>query len=213
MKKLAVLICMTLMASAAMIAQDSNAILDALSKKAKGYTSIAADYDSRLLDVQAGLDISQSGSIKVSGEKYNLDLSDYVIINDGETFWSFDKEGNTVQIDYSEDMADGSLQPSQMFTLWEQDFKNEYKGEAKEDGKACYLIHLYPNDPTSKPYHTIQLSIDKAKMEVVKIVVKGREGDDMIYTVKSFNPNTAITTGDFAFDIKAHPGIEVIDNR
>ena len=204
---------MTLLASAAMIAQDSNAILDELSKKAKGYTSIAADYDSRLLDVQAGLDISQSGSIKVSGEKYNLDLSDYVIVNDGETFWSFDKAGNTVQIDYSEDMADGSLQPSQMFTIWEQDFKNEYKGETTENGKACHVIYLYPNDPTSKPYHTIQLSIDKAKMEVVKIVVKGREGDDMIYTVKSFNPNTAITAGDFAFDIKAHPGIEVIDNR
>jgi len=213
MKNLAVLICMTLLASAAMIAQDSNAILDELSKKAKGYTSIAADYDSRLLDVQAGLDISQSGSIKVSGEKYNLDLSDYVIVNDGETFWSFDKAGNTVQIDYSEDMADGSLQPSQMFTIWEQDFKNEYKGETTENGKACHVIYLYPNDPTSKPYHTIQLSIDKAKMEVVKIVVKGREGDDMIYTVKSFNPNTAITAGDFAFDIKAHPGIEVIDNR
>jgi len=213
MKNLAVLICMTLLASAAMIAQDSNAILDELSKKAKGYTSIAADYDSRLLDVQAGLDISQSGSIKVSGDKYNLDLSDYVIVNDGETFWSFDKAGNTVQIDYSEDMADGSLQPSQMFTIWEQDFKNEYKGETTENGKACHVIYLYPNDPTSKPYHTIQLSIDKAKMEVVKIVVKGREGDDMIYTVKSFNPNTAITAGDFAFDIKAHPGIEVIDNR
>jgi len=100
-----------------------------------------------------------------------------------------------------------------MFTIWEQDFKNEYKGETTENGKACHVIYLYPNDPTSKPYHTIQLSIDKAKMEVVKIVVKGREGDDMIYTVKSFNPNTAITAGDFAFDIKAHPGIEVIDNR
>jgi outer membrane lipoprotein-sorting protein len=213
MKNLAVLICMTLLANAAMIAQDSNTLLDELSKKAKGYTSIAADYDSRLLDVQAGLDISQSGSIKVSGEKYNLDLSDYVIVNDGETFWSFDKAGNTVQIDYAEDMADGSLQPSQMFTIWEQDFKNEYKGETTENGKACHVIYLYPNDPTSKPYHTIQLSIDKAKMEVVKIVVKGREGQDMIYDVKSFKPNEGVSEDDFTFDIKAHPGIEVIDNR
>ena len=204
---------MTLLASTAMIAQDSNALLDELSKKAKGYTSIAADYDSRLLDVQAGLDISQSGSIKVSGEKYNLDLSDYVIVNDGETFWSFDKAGNTVQIDYAEDMADGSLQPSQMFTIWEQDFKNEYKGETTENGKACHVIYLYPNDPTSKPYHTIQLSIDKAKMEIVKIVVKGREGQDMIYDVKSFKPNEGVSEDDFTFDIKSHPGIEVIDNR
>ena len=204
---------MTLLASTAMIAQDSNALLDELSKKAKGYTSIAADYDSRLLDVQSGIDISQSGSIKVSGEKYNLDLSDYVIVNDGETFWSFDKAGNTVQIDYAEDMADGSLQPSQMFTIWEQDFKNEYKGETTENGKACHVIYLYPNDPTSKPYHTIQLSIDKAKMEIVKIVVKGREGQDMIYDVKSFKPNEGVSEDDFTFDIKSHPGIEVIDNR
>lgn len=213
MRNYAVLLCTAMLAWGGITAQDSNKILDELSTKAQGYSTIYAEYESRLLDEAAGLDITQKGSIKVSGEKYNLDLADYVIINDGETFWTYEKTSNEAYIDYAEDMADDSFSPGEMFTIWEQDFKNEYKGLSTVGGKSCHQINLYPNDPTSKPYHTIQLHVDKAKMEVVKIVVKGREGNDMIYTVKAFKPNVAVTEADFQFSTSKYPGAEIIDNR
>jgi outer membrane lipoprotein-sorting protein len=213
MKNLAAILFTILVASVGMTAQDSDKILDELSAKAKGYTSIYAEYENQLLDEKAGLDITQKGSITVQGEKYNLNLADYVIINNGEDFWSYDSESNTCMIDLAEDMADESFSPGEMFTIWEQDFKNEYKGAATVGSADCHHINLYPNNPVDKPYHTIQLYIDKSKMEVVKIVVKGREGNDMIYVVKKFTPNIAINVGDFAFDVEAHPGVEMIDNR
>lgn len=213
MKNLIVVISMILVPWGSLTAQDSNKILDELSKKAQGYTSIAADYDSRLLDEQAGLDITQKGSIKVSGEKYILDMADYTIISNGESIWTFEKETNTCYADYAEDMADEGFSPGEMFTIWEQDFKNEYKGSMTVGGASCHQINLYPNNPVDKPYHTIQLYIDKNKMEVVKIVVKGREGNDMIYTVRNFNPNADVPDSDFEFSDVAFPGVELIDNR
>lgn len=213
MKKALLFIAVLAASTLSGLAQDSQKILDDLSKKAKGYTSVYAEYESQLIDLKAGIDLTQEGSIKVQGEKYNIDLPDYTIISDGESLYTYEKETNTCFIDYIEDVADGSFSPSQMFTIWEHDFKHELKGEAKVGKSVAYLINLYPNDPTDKPYHTIQLFVDKAKMEVVKIVVKGREGSDMIYNVKTFSPNATMKSSDFTFPEADYPGVDVIDQR
>ncbi|NNE56089.1 MAG: outer membrane lipoprotein carrier protein LolA, partial [Flavobacteriales bacterium] len=156
---------------------------------------------------------TQEGTIKVKGQKYNIDISDYQIISDGETLWTYEKETNTCYADYVEDVADGSFSPSEMFTIWEQDFKHELKGTVMEGGKKLHHINLYPNDPADKPYHTIQLYVSHDKLEVTKITVKGREGNDMIYDVKSFRTNTDISEKDFTFSEANYPGVDLIDQR
>lgn len=195
-------------------AQNSQTILDELSKKAKDYQNVFATYSSRLIDKANDIDLKQAGEVYVEGEKYHLELGDYVMITDGETLWTYEKATNDCYVDYLEDVSgDEAITPSKMFTVWEQDFKNEYKQTVQENGKALYWINLYPLDPEEKPYHTIQLYIDKAKMEVVRIVVKGRDGNDVIYTLDTFKPNTSMPEGVFRFNPKKHPGVNLIDNR
>ena len=175
MKKALLFIAVIAASALSGMAQDSQKILDDLSKKAKGYTSVYAEYESQLIDLKAGIDLTQEGSIKVQGEKYNIDLPDYMIISDGESLYTYEKETNTCFIDYLEDVADGSFSPSQMFTIWEQDFKHEFKETVTEDGTSRYWINLYPNNPADKNFHTIQLYVNKGKMEVDKFIIKGRE--------------------------------------
>lgn len=194
-------------------AQDSGEILDELSAKAKTFDSIYAEYSSRLLDEQNGIDLKQEGSISVKGKKYNLELGDYVLITDGETHWTYEKGTNDCYVDYLEDVEADSFSPSEMFTIWEKDFKHEYKGTETVNGKSTYWINLYPNNPADKTYHTIQLFVDKSKMELVKIIVKGREGNDVIYNVKSFKPNAEISANKFKFNASDYPGVNIIDNR
>lgn len=194
-------------------AQDSGKILDELSAKAKTFDSIYAEYSSRLLDEQNGIDLKQEGSIRVKGKKYNLELGDYVLITDGETHWTYENGTNDCYVDYLEDVEGDSFSPSEMFTIWEKDFKHEYKGSETVNGKSAHWINLYPNDPADKTFHTIQLFVDKSKMEIVKIVVKGREGNDVIYNVKTFKPNAEISPNKFKFNASDYPGVNVIDNR
>lgn len=194
-------------------AQTSDKILSDLSNKAKNYTTVYAEYSSQLIDKVNDVDVKQSGKVYVKGEKYYVELGDYTMISDGQSVWTYEKAVNDCYIDYLEDVADGSLSPSKMFTIWEDGFKHEFKGETKEGAQILYWINLYPTNPTEKNYHTIQLYVDKAKMEVVKFIVKGREGSDIIYKLDKFAPNQTINDTQFKFDPKKFPGVNVIDNR
>ena len=89
-------------------AQDSGKILDELSAKAKNFDSIYAEYSSRLLDEQNGIDLKQEGSIRVKGKLYNLELGDYILITDGETHWTYEKGTNDCYVDYLEDVEGDS---------------------------------------------------------------------------------------------------------
>ncbi len=208
------LVLITLLCSAFSIAtnaQSGQEILDDLSKSAKTYKTIFAEYNSAL--IADGVDQTQSGKVYVEGEKYNLELGNYNIITDGQTVWTYDKGTNECYIDNLEDLGDDAMSPSKMFTIWEDNFKNELKGTLDVDGKPHYHVNLYPYNQAEQTYHTIQLYIDKAKMEVSKFVVKGRDGTDVIYSITKFNPNTAMPAGIFKFNAAKHPGCEVIDNR
>ena len=57
------------------------------------------------------------------------------------------------------------------------------------------------------------LYVDKGKMEITQVIVKGREGSDITYSVKNFKANEAISDSKFTFSEAAYPGVDVIDNR
>ncbi|MCB0762648.1 MAG: outer membrane lipoprotein carrier protein LolA, partial [Flavobacteriales bacterium] len=179
MKTLHILV--ALLCTLSIQAQTSQKILDDLSKKAKSFSTIEASFTSHLVDQQSDLDIEQKGQIRTKGSKYVLTLEDLVVYNDGETQWVYDKRSNECVVDYVEDLGEDALSPSSLFTIWENDFKHELAGETTVNGKVCYEIRLFPNKPQEKPFHTIIMYVDKAKMEIAKVIVKGREGDVTTY--------------------------------
>jgi len=199
--------------SATAFGQDSKAILDKLSNKAKGYSTIDAQFTQRIVDKQSGIDQTQKGSILLKGEKYKAVLGNYEIYSDGESLTTYDKELNEAMIDYLEDVEDGTLSPSKMFTIWEDNFKHELVGSEKVGGADCHKINLYPEDPKEKTFHTITMWVDKAKMEVTRVVVKGKDGTEMVYNITSFVTGKDLPESTFTFSVKGHPGVEVIDNR
>jgi outer membrane lipoprotein-sorting protein len=153
MKNLAILFLTTaFFAGFSASAQTSKEILDKLSAKAKAYKSITSDFSSTLVDKKNGKNVKQEGTIKIKGAKYALALSDYIVISDAKTVWSYDKKGNSCSIDDIADVKDGAFDPSQMFTIWEKDFKHEMKNTAaNSDGVAAYEINLYPINAKNKP--------------------------------------------------------------
>ena len=206
-QKLSILALFLLTAFAAQ-AQESAKILEQLSSKAKGYSTITADYSSRLQDTKADLDLVQEGNIKVKDKKYNLDLPSYTVISDGVTVWTYEKENNAVYIDNLEDIEEDGINPNDLFRIWETGFKHEFKETKTEGGTQLYWINLYPNDPGNKPYHTIQLYVDKTKMEINRIKVMNRDGSTVTYSVKSFSTNKPIDDSKFKFNPASFPGVE-----
>lgn len=191
---------------------EAKAILDQLSEKTKQYSSITSEFTFTLDDVSADVHHSQEGKLKMKGKSYYIQLGENHIYSDGETRWTYAEEMNEVYIDIAEG-GDDALNPTEIYTVWETGFKHYYQSEVQVNGKTCHLIKLNPTAPDEKTFHTVNLYIDKTKLELVKIEILGKQGDNYTYNMKTFKPNIAYTEKDFIFDATTHPGVEEIDNR
>ena len=120
---------------------------------------------------------------------------------------------NDCYIDDAEMMAEEGMDPSKLFTIWEDDFKNEWKGAVDLNGESLVQINLYPLAGDEKPFHTIQLFISEEDLELRRAVVKGREGTDVTYDVGSFKPQAEVPASTFTFDPGKFPGVNMVDNR
>ncbi len=200
----------TLLSSPA-LAQDADALLTKLSDKAKTYTAYEIAYTSTLVDLKNDFELTQEGVVQIEGDRFHLDLGDYVIYCDGENVWTFEPEMNECYVDDTETMKEEGMDPAKLFTVWEEDFRREWIGRAAVAGRDCAHINLYAGE--DKPFHTMQLYLDDKALEIVRIVMKGREGSDVTYTVTSFSTTLNVVPGMFTFPAEKHPGVDLIDNR
>ena len=193
------------------LAQDADALLSKLSDKAQTYTAYEIAYTSTLVDLKNDFELTQEGVVQIEGDRFHLDLGDYVIYCDGETVWTFDPEMNDCYVDDTETMKEEGMDPAKLFTVWEEDFRREWMGRETVAGRDCAHINLYSSE--DKPFHTLQLFLDDKALEIVRIVMKGREGSDVTYTVTSFSTTLQVVPGMFTFPAEKHPGVDLIDNR
>jgi outer membrane lipoprotein-sorting protein len=190
----------------------SKAIIDKLIAKNKTYKSFDADFSSRLVNTASKLDLKQEGNLKVKDRKFRLTLLDNVVINDGTALWTYSKKTNEVSISDPKEM-DETLDPANLFNVYEKGFKSQYVGAGTEDGVAVETIKLFPLNPTKKAFHTVILTVDKNKMEPRKVVMKYKDGNEVTYILKKFTPNAEMVDALFTFDKSKYPGVEVNDMR
>ena len=201
----------TLFFSSPTLAQDPDALLSNLTDKAQTYKAYEISYTSQLVDLKNDFELTQDGTVQIDGDQFFLDLGDYHIYCNGETVWTFEPELNDCYIDDTETMKEDGMDPSKLFTVWEDDFKREWMGRQSVEGRDCAHVNLYASE--DKPYHTLQVYVDDKALEIVRIVMKGREGGDVTYTVKSFSTSLEVKPGMFEFPQEKHPGVSFIDNR
>ncbi len=189
------------------------AIVDRLMAQAKTWTSFEADFSSRLQSAKDKLDVKQEGNMKVKGKKFRLVLAKNTIINDGTTLHTYNSEANEVTLSDPAEM-DQELDPTRLFTQYEKGFKSQFVEEkADAAGVVTQVVKLFPLDAAKKPYHTVVLTVDKAKGEPRSVQVLYKDGNVVTYTLKKFTPNAVLADGLFAFDKTKFPGVEVNDMR
>lgn len=191
----------------------SKAIIDKLISQNKAYTSFEADFSNRLVNATAKLDQKQEGNVKVKGKLFRLTLTDNTVINDGKAIYTYSKKTNEVTISDPADM-DKELDPSKLFTVYETGFKSQFVEEKKDEaGVAVQVIKLFPLEPAKKPYHTVIMTIDKARLEPKTVKVLYKNGNEVTYTLKKFTPNVDLSDLVFTFDKTKFPGAEINDVR
>jgi outer membrane lipoprotein carrier protein len=215
MKKI-LLLALLLIGSTATNAQDdpkSKAIIDKLIAKSRAYTSFEADFNSTLINTASKLNVKQDGNVKVKGKLFRLTLKDNMVINDGKAIYTYSVKSNEVTITDPADM-DKELDPTKIFSIYEQGFKSVFVEEKKEtDGTVVQVIKLFPLDPSKKPYHTVIMTVDKTKMEPKVVKVLYKDGNEVTYTLKKFTPNVDLYDSVFTFDKAKFPNVSINEMR
>ena len=216
MKKTLFLIVALLVANLTANAQDDakgKAIVDKLMAAAKTWTSFEADFSSRLQSTKDKLDVKQEGNMKVKGKKFRLQLDKNTVINDGTTMYTYSKESNEVTLNDPSEM-DQELDPTKIFTQYEKGFKVQFVEEKTDAaGTVVQVVKLFPTEAGKKPYHTVVLTVDKAKTEPKSVQVLYKDGNVVTYTLKKFTANAVLADALFTFDKAKYPGVEVNDMR
>lgn len=215
-KSTLLLLASSLLFHTASYAQDdarSRAIVDKLVAKSKTWTSFEAEFTTRLQSTKDKLDVKQNGVIKSKGKKFNLVLGANTIINDGAALYTYNKDNNEVTISDPGEM-DQEMDPSKLFTLYEKGFKSQFVEEkADATGAVLQTIKLFPIDAAKKAYHTIVLTVDKAKEEARQVQIMYKDGNVVTYSLKRFVANPALADALFVFDKTKFPGVSVEDMR
>lgn len=223
MKKLLLSAAFLISATIAFAQKDGDAkkILNAVSQKYRSYSMIKADFTftidnpiDKIKSTQYGTLVTQPKLNKFKATIY--DPADKTtaareVISDGKSQWTYtvkDKEAELNDVDKGED----SLNPAQIFTIYEHGYKYVYNGDETIDGKLCQVIDLSPED-ANKAFFKVRLTIDKAKKQIHSAMIFDKNGSHYTYTITKLTPNPKLPENLFTFDKKTHPGVEVVDLR
>jgi outer membrane lipoprotein carrier protein len=187
---------------------EAKKILDAVSKKFKGFTSVQASY-SFITSNRDGKKIgTKNGNLTLKGQKYKLtDGKTTEIVCDGKQNWKIDKEAKEVTVS-KVDNDNQTITPQKMFTnFYDKDFlykKNGTKGDLHE-------IELTPIDKR-KNFNKVYVFISQSKMMITKAKVLEKSGNVFEYSISNVTTNGNVLDALFTYDAKKYPGFELIEN-
>ncbi len=213
MKKLSLLLLCMLTVTVGWAQRDENAlkVLDAMSAKYKKIPAYSADITSSLINETEGINEEFGGKITVKGDKYKLELDEQVVINNGETFWTYLPDVNEVNID-NYDPDEDEISPSKIYEAYKKGYKYIYIGEETVGGKPHSVVDLVPDDKDAQ-YFKIKLFIRKSDSSLTQWIMFDKSGNQYKYTIENFNSGINPPESFFVFDTDDYPGVEVIDLR
>ncbi|MBD1394426.1 LolA family protein [Mucilaginibacter glaciei] len=224
MKKLTLLILASALTITGAFAQkdgDAKAILSKLSTQYRSYDAVKTDFSLTIDNQMAGIQQKQTGTLiaRSKTNKYKVTMLSNTakptvmqeIISDGKSQWTYLKDANEVQLSDA-DNSEESFNPAKIFTLYEKGYKYLYTGQQKIGGKIYQVIDLTPED-AKKSFFKVRLMVDKVKNQLYSAQIFDKNGSKYTYTLRTFTPNYKAAETVFAFDKKAHPGVELVDLR
>ena len=196
--------------------QDSKAkeVLDKLSQTTKSYKSIQINFSFTLENKKNNVSQTNEGQVTLKGKSYHLHMPVFSmeIFCDGTTIWSYLTEAKECNISGVEEDKEGSLNPANIFTIYEKGFNFSYVGEESLMGKTVQVIDLFPVDK-SKAFVKVRLSIDKAKSQIAKAQTFNKDGNTYTLVLKTMKTNVELKDDYFKFDKSKYPGVEINDMR
>lgn len=196
--------------------QDAKAkeILDKLSLTNKSYKTIQIDFAFTLENKTGSVTETNEGSVALKGKSYRLHMPamGMEVFSNGLATWSYLTQSNEVNISETDAQSDASLNPANLFTIYEKGFKYTYIGEESVLGKTSQVIDLFPTDKT-KEFTKVRLYVDKTKSQILRAKTFNKDGNVYTLSLKNMKTDQNLTDDYFKFDPAKYPKVEINDMR
>ena len=187
----------------------AKAILDRTVEHIKSYPAVEIVFDLSMINKAEDINETHHGKAYMKDKMYRIDVMDVVNYFDGEVIYTYMPDQEEVNIKNPEENEDEMLNPSILFDIHNQKFTQ--KLVENKDGKA--YIELTPKQ-THKQISKFGVWIDTKTNMVEKVTSFGKDGNDVVITIKSLKkPEKELDVTFFRFDKDAHPEVDVIDLR
>ena len=216
MRKICLVLIVVLAAFSVFAQQDSKAkeILDAVASKTKSYQTIRVKFNFVREDLKSKTKDSVPGTLFLKGPKYKLFFMGNETTFDGKVRTTYIVASNEANIsEPTKDDGSDFINPADIFTIYQKNFKIKYVSEGPEKGKTYHLIDLFPTVPGKKKYSRIRLKIEKGANQLQSLRTFNKDGNITTIDISEFKPNVVVNDQMFIFDKKAHPKVEIIDLR
>jgi len=189
-------------------------ILDEVSAKTRSFKTISADFSFSMENKAMSINEKNDGSINLKGQKYFVDLpgAGIKVYSDGKTNWNYMKQGNQVTISTIDKDSGELMDPTSLFTIYEKGFSSKFIAEKNVGGNPVYQIELFP-DKKEFDVSKISIDINKSTMMIQSAQLFGSDGNLYGIVVKKMETNKDFPDGEFVFDAKKFPDVEIIDLR
>lgn len=190
----------------------AKAVLDGMSQKYQSMKGFTASFDYTFQD-GGGAGDRQTGEIAVNGEKYRLKLPDQEIYNDGKTVWTFIQTNAYKEVTINDaTQMEGELTPSNIYKMYQTGFNYKLLADKTYQGKAVNVVELTALKANA-PFKQVKLMVDKTTKDLLGWEMYDGQGGVFSYSFKNMKAAPSLPADYFVFDVKKHPGIEVIDLR
>jgi len=187
-------------------------VLDGMSQKFQSMKGFNANFDFNYQDGSGSGD-RQTGDIAVKGNQYRLKLPDQEIFSNGKTVWTFIQTDSYKEVTINDvNQMEGELTPSNIYRMYESGFSYKLLAEKQFQGKSTQVVELVAEKPNA-PFQKVRLMIDKTTKDLLGWEMFDGQGGVFSYTFKNLKAQPSLADTYFAFDVKQHPGIEIIDLR
>ncbi len=186
--------------------KEAKVILEKLGKELKSYKTMIIDF--KLSIKSSDLNDSQTGKAYTKGDKFYYTTEERDVYSDGKSVWTHAKLDNECYIDVLDDL-NGGINPSELMTIWEDNFKYKHFGTEK----GVTEIRLYPTNPKESKYHTVILKVNEEKNRLEKITIRTKDAVTIQFSITKLTPNTELSDSQFTWVKAKHVGVDEIDNR
>ncbi len=186
-------------------ATSAKVILEKVSEKLKANKGITANFSYTTKDRKNVVRGTKKGIVYIKGQKFYLKQGSTEIYSDGAKSWNYNGENEVTVTDVDDDSK--AFTPQKFLSdFYDKDFSYNL---VTSTGNYHQIV-LTPVDKR-KNFKQVTVFVDKTKDLVTKAQITDKADNITEFILSNININANIPDSKFTFDVKAHPGVEVIN--